>query len=844
MAIHSSPAAAAAYAQPPLSPNPERLVVNPALVTPAPTGVLQQAFLLLGELLALDPALVMGEVAKAAGFRINTAGKLTWSAALVDYDILTFHLMFRCPHLEKPVRVLSPITEGEFFTGKNTLTLQSDATAPGRYYVTIAGTRRDLRLVQDPGFDVTGLRLYMDPDTGAFFYCPYASFYGDPLVEAPSFGPRAPRVRSWSYRANLLRQAAGLKRLNAAGDEVDGTGTAETDFTTEAGYNKLGLSFASGDYATLKNSEGLFDTTGATADEREHKRIRFSTFMVAMEENPRFPTASWQKNAKPHFPAAVVSKTMERRDLTTTPPPLQALAEQDILQDATGPYAWEPALPVTVTVAGSVTTLTFAADHRLNAGDELELLVGGTSLGAFPVATVAPRTVTLRNVPAPASWAGAQARRRVRLAVKCADGTSIKGLRLKKDKTGYHIETGLPVGAVMDNASGVTMGMGLDLGAGFEAGVTSTYQIELTASSPPAGEFTLYYGNEALAGIPYSASAVALAEKLKASPDLAAVLERGLLKVTKAGNRWTLTIKNATYRVDERARSIFLQRFSTGGNAQLRIVGGNPDDAADSTGRFAEDWTNFERVMNHSHAYGTTGDGWLGGLPEADRPLFKALARKCFGVQQGGAWVLRQRNKALFDAFAIPDWVRHLRAVQAFIMVPKYHQDAAARLQPRLTASMNEFERYVMNSITWNHRSSFTGSGSTAQKVRDFFSLGINSHNLARIHRAVQLCGAYPRRKEQIGHLLKPHPVTAGAGLKASDLTNSNRKVSFPGSKPQVKVGGTTYPLTWADPSSAPAVTSDTRGRLYAHRGAFFVSLYHGIQLDVGQLLAYFRHHP
>jgi hypothetical protein len=149
-------------------------------------------------------------------------------------DKLTFLIMFRLPFQGEVVEVSPPLTnpEADLYNNRKIVKKDDNTYALGAFHEILDSEGNVTSVLfqlctvtrSNPidNFEIGGKDLFYDTPTDSFYVYggnngPYVSHFGDPMANPIDTDAT---TGTWSRRANVIRSASGLKRLNGAGEQV------------------------------------------------------------------------------------------------------------------------------------------------------------------------------------------------------------------------------------------------------------------------------------------------------------------------------------------------------------------------------------------------------------------------------------------------------------------------------------------------------------------------------------------------------------------------------------------------------------------------------------------------
>lgn len=469
--------------------------------------------------------------------------------------------------------------------------------------------------------------------------------------------PAAPTA--WGKYANHIRNltGSGIKKINSAGEQVDTNGHPVDDsgnnlegWHTEQAYAYLGQNPFSGSY-TIPSGAGLYSAATERAmlfgqntnvpnqpgeQPDDITKIPLYFYLLAKVENP-YSNLYWLNPSYtdtrisriPHWPSNIDERVYRKHFVKKTagsPNVGIPAATYALLHDANGAYFFvNPGNHKIYIEAIDTASLTFegisltTAAHVISNGDGLRAVWDGATTRYFE-----------------------------------------------------NIE--------MANSSGLTAGMGMDMGAAF-AGM---YTITMTISLSGTGTFRLYSGGRRTEALNTTLGCTALKNAIV-----------GLIEEFDAAH---VTVKDSDGETDGTPSQIKITRQSSQNEGTTNIaynhriyvydltgaasVTLSPTNEADrwieNTNAVNDSWFYVNRVFNHAFSNNPpAGDTyyWLNQLTmtQAERDKLKAVLKKCLGCREKSSYYLWDENSALIKKIEFKSYVQNLRAVYHKLFVDRFY---------------------------------------------------------------------------------------------------------------------------------------------------------------------------
>ncbi|MBT1689819.1 hypothetical protein [Dawidia soli] len=575
----------------------------------------------------------------------------------------------------------------------------------------------------------------------------YNQFYGDPLVQA---------TNSWSYAANEMRAAHNLKRLNSAGEQVQKFGTewknvndAGEDldkYTNQKGYEFLGIDVKDAVYlsdsklslTTKYNLDtpatervNLFKHVDATQPKDGYNKIPPYFFIVAArQENPYNDICWLAKQTRGsysrgvHFPANINTSYKNRKYIRFTTALGTVNVEGKTIKKEPG----------TGNLYVEVNNIKY--NLLLAAGEQLT-----SKVDSDPASTTDDYTY---------------------------ESLSLEGATIVKKDNRYLAEFDSIVDAtILGNNSGITVGMGLDLGNAFNG----LYRIEFTiaVNTAATGHFRLYYWDNVSDELPYSITAIQLKNAINdilfsdhlsslSSDQEDAIKE--LVTVTSPPNQGG--IKTYTVKIERKLQAAYFHPVYSATDDLSQVnsnVTFNP--AADKdrwevvTDVLKDGWHSVEKTMNYSFSNqpNTNGvydkDFWLkqNGISATDQNVIKNILKFSMGASRGRGYAVYINNRDLVQKVEFKSYTQSLRGIYNEIFIPRYYNARRQSEDGKSYSNGTTIESKVIQGLTGIHTpnqaelhlmaSAVYNSPGTLSGNAGSFKSAIKSHSLKALSQLV-----------------------------------------------------------------------------------------------------------
>ncbi|HEX8210838.1 MAG TPA: hypothetical protein VF584_11740 [Longimicrobium sp.] len=573
-------------------------------------------------------------------------------------DKLTFLIMFRLPFQGEAVQISPPLTDPELdlYCNRRIVKTPDGTYVLGAFHEVVnskgevLSPQFQLCTITRPNpvanFDIAGQDLFYDTPSDSYYAgSPFISNFGDPLDVGGT---------TWSKRANDIRAAYAVKRLNGAGEQValagstydhvdDGGNVVSFDYNTPdtaRAYSYYEIDF--GDLFPGRVPKEAIDDQ-ATID--AIKTLPLYYFLTVYTENK---PQNFVRGA--HYPDEIETVVHAKRRITfgtydtagvftaSSPQPgSAAIAGRTINRDSTDRYY--------------VTSASTPTNHYLEedfAGDE-----------DFTADTF------------------------------YTSGGVLTGLLVRYQAGQFYAENpNIRSQATTRWASGLTLGYGYDIGGNYAT--ANVYKVEFTIQklAGATGSFTLHYESRSVA-IPFAAGDASLRLSLR---DLMGI-DESLIAISSATGPaagytgWRVTIQQRIGDPVNGFRNIYSHEVfyhKPASETPAKILITPATDSQRYLVRPASElpdnpvnYSSFETLLNGFYASGdfTAPDSVLDGTHKLgfNAGLFKAALKKIFGLYRGPGMLIYLRNKATFDAFQMPVAKRTIVQNYLLIFSKKYY---------------------------------------------------------------------------------------------------------------------------------------------------------------------------
>jgi hypothetical protein len=541
---------------------------------------------------------------------------------------------------------------------------------------------------------------------------------------------------TWGKYANYIRSLidSGIKKINSAGEQVNANGKPIDDneveidgWHNENAYSYLGLDPFStnvtvppGCYSRTTERAMLFgqntDQPNGTNPSLPITKIPVYFFLLAKVENP-YNTVYWLKNDKdsqtisriPHWPSSIREKKYRKHFVKTTSTLTIANGTYNLVKEGNNIYFNleqpnpTPVAKIYITAINADTLLSEGL--QLTDADKVEKTVEGLI----------------------AIW-----------------------------ETKYDYP-------VMVNNSGLTFGMGVDIGATFNG----FYSIKFNVTFVGSGTFRLYSGGKRTPAI---SNTGLTCNSLEAS--IATLLGIAVGRVTiKDANNGNNGVPNKITILrqndgNDMAYNHMIYAYDLTNSLTVTLTPIGEDDRwEDNSSAVKDGWFYLNKLLNYSFNNApATDDAWLDelSLNAAEKTTLVKLLKKCMGCRSKSSYHIWNENKAIFKKLEIKSYVQNLRATYHKFFIPRFYnlkrelsdgtfseqgKDSVQYLlnHASLKAKPNQAELFAIVLLSYNFPSKYRSNHSELIKA-------INEHSISKLK--VTMAGLSKDRKNALNSFL------------------------------------------------------------------------------------------
>lgn len=455
---------------------------------------------------------------------------------------------------------------------------------------------------------------------------------------------------AWGKYANYIRSltGSGIKKINSAGEQVNNSGIPVNDsneslegWHNEKAYTFLGenpfngtYTIPSGCYTAQNERLMLFgqneDTPNGANPILDITKIPLYFYLLAKVENP-YSNSFWLNSNKnsplisriPHWPSGISTKKYRRHFVkkTTSSPG--------------------------ITIPNGIYNLVKESNNIY-----------------FIVNTSNPNTAT-----------------KIYIEPISTNSISYEGLILgeadKVEKTDdgliaiWETKYDYPI---MVNNSGLTIGMGVDMGATFSGFYSIKFDIDFNGS----GSFRLYSGGRRSNvinnnGLTCGSLKTIITNLINVSSDKITVKDANSLTIG-VPNKITILRSNDS---NDYAYNHKIYAYDLTGGLIVTFTPSEEDDRwENNTSVLKDSWFYLNKLLNYSFSNNpNTDDYWLDqlGLSVSEKDVLKKLLKKCLGCRSKSSYHIWDENKVIFKKLEIKSYVRNLRATYHKFFIPRFY---------------------------------------------------------------------------------------------------------------------------------------------------------------------------
>lgn len=541
---------------------------------------------------------------------------------------------------------------------------------------------------------------------------------------------------AWGKYANHIRAMSGsdLKKINSAGEQVNSQGKPVDDnddeidgWYSEKAYNYLGekpfsnetLTVPSGLNSTATEKAMMFgqndeDANGTGVSALDITKIPIYFYQLSVVENP-YSTTYWLKSTKDSI---TISRLLHWPATVSTNDHLKHFAKISSNED-------------NATVSNGT--------HDLEQDDTGSYVKVGTKKVYF---------IPLDN------------------ASVDYDGVKLKDAnKLVKNSDGYlAMWESVQDQPKLNNNSGLTFGMGVDLGATFRG----FYEIEINISFSGTGTFRLYSGPKRSSELSTAISAKDLKTAVLDLLDLKSLKSRVTVKDSTGKNQdhpsvgtpAKITILRQASQDPGSTQKAYNHRIYVSDTSSGVSVSLTPDDEDErwkvASGRENEEEYFLNRILNYSFTNdpGSDDEYWLSQIDDVKddddkQDELKLALKKAIGCRSKSGYNNWHQKKDQIKKIELKSYVRNLRAIYHKFFIDRFYNkkrklknnselfngksgnDSVQYLLDKLEVKPNQAELFAIVLLNYNYPKKYRSRHSDLIKA-------INEHSITKIKYAIR----------------------------------------------------------------------------------------------------------
>lgn len=562
-----------------------------------------------------------------------------------------------------------------------------------------------------------------------------------------------PSPTAWGKYANYIRSltGSGIRKINSAGEQVDSAGNAVDDNgdVIEGWYNEKAYAYLgenpfsvnqkvpTGCYSTATEKAMLFgqntNLPNGANPSLPITQIPLYFYLLAKIENP-YSNGFWLNSLEkypsriPHWPGGSIKEKTPRRHF--------------VKQTSSSPNV----------------------DIPNSEGDEKKYTLINDNVGTF----------FWVDQPAPNPKA------RIYIEPISTDTLTFEGLDLKKATRVEKNNDGLLAvwGNRYDNPrlqlySGLSIGIGVDVGALFHGIYTIEFEISFTST----GTFRLYSGDKRSDLIDSSKLTCTSLQKIIAN---ISNVPSGKISVKDSSGHTTGIPKTIVITREKGSNfktynhKIYASDIEPSGFTVTFTPSKEEDRWKENNTTGNKDWQYFNRLLNYSFSNTPSNNGdeddWLNNinLNNSDKEKLVTVLKKSFNCQWKAGYHIWDENKTLFQKLELKSYVQNLRATYNKIFIPRFYSISNKSLSieyllKKINTNPNQAELFALVLYNYNLPSAYVASS-----VRDQLIKAINTHSKKELITAIELKNLKSKEK------IKPFYMDRGRRDALKDFVNSS----------------------------------------------------------------------
>ena len=324
----------------------------------------------------------------------------------------------------------------------------------------------------------------------------------------------------------------------------------------------------------------------------------------------------------------------------------------------------------------------------------------------------------------------------------------------------------------LKNNSGLTVGMGVDIGATFNG----YYKINIDISISGTGTFRLYYGGRRSSAINANVTCTSLRDKIKS------LIEdnSGRVRVTNSNGGTSgapaKIIITRQFSKNNKAYNHRIYAYDLSSTISVNMTPFNEEDRWEVNSSTHKDgWYFYNQLLNYSFSNSPNGeDFWINqleGVTDNQKEELKIALKKSFGCRSKSGYHIWAENKELLKKVEIKSYTQNLRATYHKFFIEKFYNkkrtlsDGTKRnngsqgkfsLQyilehPNLKAKPNQAELFAMVLLNYNWPGQY-------KKRHSELIEAINQHSISKLK--ATLVKLSPDRKKALKNFIGTTVIT------------------------------------------------------------------------------------
>lgn len=538
---------------------------------------------------------------------------------------------------------------------------------------------------------------------------------------------------TWGRYANYIRTltGSGIRKINSAGEQVNNNGVPVDDndnslenWYKEVAYNYLGENPFNGSYTI---PSGLYPATTEKAmlfgqnneqpnapgeQSLEFTKIPLYFYLLAKVENP-YNSTYWlnpslnsiKVSRIPHWPSNVTTKIYRKHFVKKT--------SSSNVPIENGPYTL-------LSDFGGNYFIVSETNQQTNQVTNHKIYVE-----IIDVETLTFENLNLNNA---------------NKIEKNSDGL----LAIWENHFDYPI---------LSNNSGLTFGMGVDIGAS----LNGIYRIEINIVISGNGTFRLYSGSRRSESINTNVTCSQLKSTLATLLNIS-ISSKRITVVNSSGQESGTPAKIIITRQNDDSDMAYNHRiyvYDLTSTASIQLTPSSESERwKELPNEINDSWFYYNKLINSSYSNNPPNDDyWLDQLniSQIQRDNLKKYLKRSFGCRSKSSYHIWSDNKELIKKIEIKSYVRNLRASYHEFFIPRYYnlqrtlKDGSSRYNgkdgissvqhllndPKLNSKPNQAEFFAVVLLNYNLPSLY-------RKRKTELINAINEHSISKLKKAIR----------------------------------------------------------------------------------------------------------